>query len=122
MFCLHNGDNGVAPWSGTASNFTGSTKGVFGYHAGGGLNLDLGSNIFLGAEGRYLWAERSYGGVDIKLNGFTVTGDLTACSFYRAQYNRRPISGSGSRVTPYSIRISPFIPKSTCPSIVQMRW
>ena len=62
--------------SGTPSNFSGSTQGAFGYHAGGGLNIDLGTNIFLGAEGRYLWVKRSYGGVDIKLDGFTVTGDL----------------------------------------------
>jgi opacity protein-like surface antigen len=62
--------------SGTPSNFSGSTQGAFGYHAGGGLNLDLGPNVFLGAEGRYLWVKRSYGPVDIKLDGFTVTGDL----------------------------------------------
>jgi len=62
--------------SGTPSNFSGSTSGAFGYHAGGGLNLDLGPNLFIGAEGRYLWVKRSYGGVDIKLDGFTVTGNL----------------------------------------------
>lgn len=62
--------------SGTPSNFSGSTQGAFGYHAGGGLNLDLGPNVFLGAEGRYLWVKRTYGNVDIKLDGFTVTGDL----------------------------------------------
>ncbi len=62
--------------SGTPSNFSGSTKSAFGYHAGGGVNVDLGPVIFLGAEGRYLWIKQSYGGVDIKLDGFTVTGDL----------------------------------------------
>ncbi len=62
--------------SGTPSNFSGSTKAAFGYHAGGGVNIDLGPVIFLGAEGRYLWVEKSYGGQDIKLDGFTVTGDL----------------------------------------------
>ena len=61
---------------GTPGNFNGSTKGTFGYHAGAGLNIDLGPTIFLGAEGRYLWAKRSYGGEDIKLDGFTVTGNL----------------------------------------------
>lgn len=29
----------------------------------------------LGAEGRYLWAKPSWGGQDIKLDGFTVTAD-----------------------------------------------
>jgi len=62
--------------SGIPGNFGGSTQGAFGYHAGGGLNIDLGKSIFLGAEGRYLWVKRSYGGIDIKLDGFTVTGDL----------------------------------------------
>ncbi len=62
--------------SGTPGNFSGSTKSAFGYHAGGGVNVDLGPVIFLGAEGRYLWIKQSYGGVDIKLDGFTVTGDL----------------------------------------------
>ena len=62
--------------SGTPSNFSGSTRGAFGYHAGGGLNIDLAPNVFIGAEGRYIWVKRSYGGADIKLNGFTVTGNL----------------------------------------------
>jgi len=62
--------------SGTPSNFSGSSKSAFGYHTGGGVNIDLGPVVFLGAEGRYLWIKRSYGPVDIKLDGFTVTGDL----------------------------------------------
>ncbi|MGE5843442.1 MAG: outer membrane beta-barrel protein [Syntrophaceae bacterium] len=62
--------------SGTIGNFTGSTKGVFGLHAGGGLNFNITPNVFLGAEGRYLWAKPSFGGQDIKLDGFTVTGNL----------------------------------------------
>lgn len=62
--------------SGTPGNFSGSTKGVFGLHAGGGLNIDVAPNIFLGAEGRYLWAKPSFGGQDIKLDGFTVTGNV----------------------------------------------
>jgi opacity protein-like surface antigen len=62
--------------SGTIGNFAGSTKGVFGLHAGGGVNFNITPNVFLGAEGRYLWAKPSFGGQDIKLDGFTVTGNL----------------------------------------------
>ncbi len=61
---------------GTIGNFTGSTKGAFGLHAGGGVNFNITPNVFLGAEGRYLWAKPSFGGQDIKLDGFTVTGNL----------------------------------------------
>ena len=62
--------------SGTIGNFTGSTKGVFGLHAGAGANFNITPAVFLGAEGRYLWAKPSFGGQDIKLDGFTVTGNL----------------------------------------------
>jgi opacity protein-like surface antigen len=62
--------------SGSPSNFDGSTKGTFGLHAGGGLNFNITPTVFLGAEGRYLWAKPSFGGQDIKLDGFTVTGNL----------------------------------------------
>ena len=62
--------------SGSLSNFSGSTKGVFGLHAGGGVNFNFTPTFFLGAEGRYLWAKPSWGGQDIKLDGFTVTGNL----------------------------------------------
>jgi opacity protein-like surface antigen len=62
--------------SGTIGNFSGSTKGAFGLHAGGGANINITPNVFLGAEGRYLWAKPSFGGQDIKLDGFTVTGNL----------------------------------------------
>ncbi len=40
------------------------------------MNLDLTNNVFIGAEGRYLWAKPSFGGQDVKLDGFTVTGNL----------------------------------------------
>jgi opacity protein-like surface antigen len=62
--------------SGSPSNFDGSTKGTFGLHAGGGLNFNITPTVFLGAEGRYIWAKPSFGGQDIKLDGFTVTGNL----------------------------------------------
>lgn len=62
--------------SGTVGNFSSSTKGTFGLHAGVGGNFNVTDTIFLGAEGRYLWAKPSFGGQDINLDGFTVTGNL----------------------------------------------
>jgi len=62
--------------SGTPSNVSASTESVFGLHAGAGVNFNITKNVFLGAEGRYLWAKPSWGGTDIKLDGFTVTADL----------------------------------------------
>ena len=62
--------------TGTPSNFNTNSRAAFGYHAGGGVNIDLGPVVFVGAEGRYLWIEKSYGPVDIKLDGFTVTANL----------------------------------------------
>jgi opacity protein-like surface antigen len=62
--------------SGTVNEAIDSTKSVFGLHAGAGVNFNITQNIFLGAEGRYLWARPSWGGTDIKLDGFTVTADL----------------------------------------------
>ena len=62
--------------SGTVNEALDSTKSVFGLHAGAGVNFNITPTIFLGAEGRYLWAKPSWGGTDIKLDGFTVTGNL----------------------------------------------
>jgi len=62
--------------SGTVNEAIDSTKSVFGLHAGAGVNFNITKNVFLGAEGRYLWAKPSWGGTDIKLDGFTVTADL----------------------------------------------
>jgi len=62
--------------SGTVSQAIDSTESVFGLHAGAGVNFNITQNVFLGAEGRYLWAKPSWGGTDIKLDGFTVTGNL----------------------------------------------
>lgn len=53
-----------------------STRLTYGLHAGGGINFDLTQRFFLGAEGRYLWSEPNFGGRDIRLDGFTVTGDV----------------------------------------------
>ena len=62
--------------SGTVSQAIDSTESVFGLHAGAGVNFNVTLNVFLGVEGRYLWAKPSWGGTDIKLDGFTVTGNL----------------------------------------------
>ncbi|MBU1171407.1 MAG: porin family protein [Proteobacteria bacterium] len=61
---------------GNLGNFSGSSEVTYGLHAGAGVNLNITENVFLGIEGRYLWAKPSYGGQDIKLDGFTTTADL----------------------------------------------
>lgn len=61
---------------GNLSSFDGSSKVTYGLHAGVGLNINLTDVFFLGAEGRYLWAKPSYGGQDVKINGFTTTANL----------------------------------------------
>jgi hypothetical protein len=40
------------------------------------MKLMITSIVFLGVEGRYLWAKPSFGGQDVELNGFTATGNL----------------------------------------------
>lgn len=55
---------------------SGTTKLTYGLHAGGGINFDITRWFLFGVEGKYLWAEPNFGGRDIKLDGFTVTGDL----------------------------------------------
>jgi opacity protein-like surface antigen len=62
--------------SGNLGSFSGSSKTAFGLHAGAGVNFNIAGNTFLGVEGRYLWAKPSFGGQDIKLDGFTLTADL----------------------------------------------
>lgn len=61
--------------SGNLGNFQGSTEITYGLHAGAGFNINF-SNMFLGLEGKYLWAEPSFGGQDIKLDGFITTADI----------------------------------------------
>lgn len=48
------------------NSFSGNT--TFGIHAGGGMNVNVSRNAFIGVEGRYVWAEPSFGGQTIKLN------------------------------------------------------
>jgi outer membrane protein W len=56
--------------------FHGSTKATFGLHGGAGFNINFSKSVFIGVEGKYIWAEPSFGGQDIKLNGFITTADL----------------------------------------------
>jgi outer membrane protein W len=54
----------------------GATKVTYGLHAGVGMNINLQENIFIGVEGKYLWAEPSFGGQHIKLDGFVTTAAI----------------------------------------------
>lgn len=66
--------------TGDFDNFKLTTKCTWGVHAGIGANLFLARHFFIGAEGRYIWAGRpKFGGEDVKLNGFTITGNLGVC-------------------------------------------
>ncbi len=58
---------------GNSDSFNGSTEITYGLHAGAGFNLNLSDDFFIGLEGKYLWAEPSFGGDHIKLNGFIAT-------------------------------------------------
>jgi opacity protein-like surface antigen len=64
------------------NSFSGKT--TFGMHAGGGLNVNVSPTVFVGAEGRYVWADPSIGGErirlnaeDFSLNGFKLNGFTT---------------------------------------------
>jgi outer membrane protein W len=61
---------------GTTDNFHGSTKVTYGLHAGAGFNVNVTDSVFAGVEGKYLWARPSYGGQDVKLDGFVTTVDI----------------------------------------------
>ena len=58
---------------GNISNFQGSTEVTYGFHAGAGFNINFKNNLYAGLEGKYLWAEPSFGGQHIKLDGFVTT-------------------------------------------------
>ena len=64
------------------NTFSGST--TFGVHSGGGINVNVTEKVFLGVEGRYVWANPSFGDQKIKLNdeeyalnGFELNGFTT---------------------------------------------
>ena len=48
------------------NTFDGTT--TFGIHAGAGLNVDITQSAFIGVEGRYVWANPSFGDQTIRLN------------------------------------------------------
>ncbi len=49
---------------------------VAGYHVGLGLNVEVVEGIFLGVEGRHLWAKPEILGRDIKIDGYSATANL----------------------------------------------
>lgn len=55
---------------------TDTSNTTFGYHAGGGVNINFSQNFFVQLEGRYIWAEPSFGGQAVKLDGLLATGGL----------------------------------------------
>lgn len=68
------------------NTFDGTT--TFGLHAGAGMNVNLSPNSFFGVEGRYVWANPSFGDQKIKLNdteyalnGFELNGFTTVLAF-----------------------------------------
>jgi len=54
----------------------GSTEVTYGLHAGAGLNVNFQENMFVGLEGKYLWANPSFGGQHIKLDGFITSAAI----------------------------------------------
>ncbi len=49
-----------------ANSFSGDV--TFGLHAGAGLNINITERVFIGFEGRYVWADPSFGDESITLN------------------------------------------------------
>jgi opacity protein-like surface antigen len=62
--------------SGSEENFRSSTEITYGLHLGGGLNFNFHETMFAGVEGKYLWAEPSFGGQHIALDGFIATANI----------------------------------------------
>ena len=62
--------------SGNTGNFQGSTEVTYGLHAGAGFNINFTNAMFVGLEGKYLWAEPSFRGQHVKLDGFITTADI----------------------------------------------
>lgn len=75
--------------SNNGNSFSGTS--TFGIHAGAGIDVPVGDTVFVGAEGRYVWADPSFGDQTIKindteysldgfkLNGFTLTAVVGLC-------------------------------------------
>ena len=62
--------------SGNSGSLSGSSEVTYGLHAGAGCNFNFQKNMFLGLEGKYLWAKDSFGGQHIKLDGFVTTAAI----------------------------------------------
>lgn len=61
---------------GNTSTFSGSSEITYGLHAGAGININFADNVYIGVEGKYLWAEPKFSGQHIKLDGFITTAVL----------------------------------------------
>ncbi len=62
--------------SGNLGSFSSSSRVTYGTHAGVGLNINLSDTLFLGVEGRYIWAKPKFGGQPVKIDGYTATLNL----------------------------------------------
>lgn len=62
--------------SGNLGDAHGSTEITYGLHLGAGFNVNFHKHMFVGLEGKYLWAEPSFGGQHVKLDGFVTTATL----------------------------------------------
>jgi opacity protein-like surface antigen len=49
---------------------------AFGFHLGLGANFNVTPNVFLGVEGRYIFLEPKFSGIDVESDGITVTANL----------------------------------------------
>ena len=49
---------------------------AFGFFLGLGANFNITKEIFLGLEGKYLWLEPSFDGLDMKVDGITGTANI----------------------------------------------
>ncbi len=47
-----------------------------GFHLGAGANFNVTQQLFLGLEGKYLWLRTDTFGVDVRLDGITLTGNV----------------------------------------------
>ena len=61
---------------GNTGEFHGSSEITYGLHAGAGFNVNFTDRVFAGFEGKYLWAEDSFGGEHIRMDGFVTTADI----------------------------------------------
>lgn len=61
---------------GNTGDFHGSSEVTYGLHAGAGFNVNFTDRMFAGLEGKYLWAEDSFGGEHIRMDGFVTTADI----------------------------------------------